>query len=600
MKNGNDPEKINYSPNLNSDYCSLKKHSYFEIIFNSKNSIMLSLYENIEDYSYSSIYYFYKGIQYELGIFKNKSLSIAKEFYVQGANINQSLCFYRLYYILSLQEEENSKSGNETQDTHLYFLLKYLSYYDNSSSLNYLISESEIIDLKNKIKLNYDKIKSFISNKNNQDTFCISQSELEYLSICLENFGKCSDEKNINLNTNLLSIIMLYKETKHEEALYQIIDYCLKNNEINFLNKFFTEKLTKKNDLSSKNLVFLIINYLQGHKINIKIEKQIFTSLKIGGNHEIIAALKCKEITYKDLANIFEDENNIKNLKNKLLKIIKSLYSSVIGGDVDSIPQLFYIVIFLTKQVGDMKIMYESKIVEDILDFLEKTYDKLPYKKELNFLLGIFHLRGIKIKKDYRRSKEIFEQIYHNEKNYWGQSDFLLFIIYYIIKINHKLSNFEESKIYTEQFFKLILSKQSLIKNPQIAYLIAKLYLKNNQLDQSYNILSETLKFFKGENSELISFIDKIYLFKINKFLLIKKEYRKYKPILFSNSQKNENFNLCNYCEFRNKEVMAVPCGHKFICTECYEDKEEYFEFDNFKCQACGKNIESALKKVFN
>jgi hypothetical protein len=601
MKNEIDPEKIyDLKNHKNIHSHSSEAHAYFEIIFNSKNNIIKSLFENIEDYGFSPIYYFYKGIQYEYGIFKNKSLSLAKEFYIQGANINQPLCFYRLYYIYSLEAEENSKSGNIVQDLHLYFLLKYLSYYDYSSCLNYLIPEEELQKLKNKIKVEYDKIKCFINNKDNQDFFNISQSELEYLTLCLENFKESIDKK-VYLNNNLNSMIIFYKDTKHEEALYQIIDYCLINKEITFLNKFLAEKLTNKNDLNSKHLALLIKNYLEGQKVNIKIETQTYTSLKIGGYLEIITALKFQAIPYQDLLNISEDENNFEKLKNKFLKKIKYLYSSVMGGDINSIPILFYLIIFLTKQMGDMTIMYESKIVDDILDILEKTYDNLPFNKELKFLLGIFYLRGVKIKKDLIRSKEIFEQIYHEEKTFSNdQSDLSILILYYLIKINNKLSNFEESKNYTEKFLKFIRSEQSVIENPQIIYLIGKLFLKINQIDKSYNVLSDTLKFYNEENSELISFIDKIYLCKIKNFLESRKEFCKFKNTLFSNGKKNENFNFCMYCNFRMKEVLAVPCGHKFICTECYEDKEEYFEFDDLKCENCGTKIESALKKVFN
>jgi hypothetical protein len=601
MKNEIDIEKIyDLKNHKNIHSHASEAHTYFEIIFNSKNNIIKSLFENIEDYGFSPIYYFYKGIQYEYGIFKNKSLSLAKEFYIQGANINQPLCFYRLYYIYSLEAEENSKSGNIVQDVHLYFLLKYLSYYDYSSCLYYLIPEEELQKLKNKIKVEYDKIKCFINNKDNQDFFNISQTELEYLTLCLENFKESIDKK-VFLNNNLNSMIIFYKDTKHEEALYQIIDYCLMNKEITFLNKFLTEKLTNKNDLNSKHFALLIKNYLEGQKINIKIETQTYTSLKIGGYLEIITALKFQAIPYQDLLNISEDENNFEKLKNKFFKKIKYLYSSVMGGDVNSIPILFHLIIFLTKQMGDMTIMYESKIVDDILGILEKTYDHLPFNKELKFLLGIFYLRGVKIKKDFNRSKEIFEQIYHEEKTFSNdQSDLSILILYYLIKINNKLLNFEESKNYTEKFLKFIRSEQSVIENPQIIYLIGKLFLKINQVDKSYNVLSDTLKFYNEENSELISFIDKIYLCKIKNFLESRKEFSKFKNTIFSKGKKNENFNFCMYCNFRMKEILAVPCGHKFICTECYEDKEEYFEFEDLKCENCGTKIESALKKVFN
>jgi hypothetical protein len=560
----------------------------FPLFFNKELKIIQVLYDNIEDFSLTSYYFLFKGLQYEFGLFKKINIDYAMEFYKTGGFSYNSFCFYRLYI-------NYSKLAN--QDLSLFYLLKFISYYDKESFLNYLIPDMD--KFKQILHDNYDNLKTLINSNN--EHFILQQKEIDFLNICLKKICDSQTEERFDY------LLELYKRSQHEEALYHIFLHLIKTEQKSNIEMLVNEKFLFNSNLK---IYPLIINYsgmLSLHsdcpELATTLEEnlsEVCRRVKIGGYYAL----------YCDLLSM-----NTEITENKIKKNLRRAFCS---GDIKSIFTLFHLNEFLNTHLD-----LEDDTFDIIFDFLQKNssiYSGEMYIQS-NILLAIFHIKGLRIVKNILIGIEILENLFneklHNEK--LPNDSFLeltLIILYLLIKCYQKTFLHSQVEKYKKIFFEKLLSLDFTKSNIYLDYLIGKLLLNQKSIKESYDVLNSAQNKFPKYNESVYRIyfefnsmshnspclMDKIFLIKIQNLLKKRKEYELYLPresIKLLTSVKNTNF--CPNCKQREKEVLAVPCGHKFICLQCYEANETIlFENSLINCVKCDTSIVAALKKVFN
>ena len=64
-------------------------------------------------------------------------------------------------------------------------------------------------------------------------------------------------------------------------------------------------------------------------------------------------------------------------------------------------------------------------------------------------------------------------------------------------------------------------------------------------------------------------------------------------PILNSDEQRLHHF--CVVCLLNPSKIIFVPCGHKCICQNCYEERKNQLK----NCPICRRAIENILERVY-
>jgi hypothetical protein len=554
----------------------------FPLFFNKELKIIKILYNNIEDFALTSYYFLYKGLQYELGLFKTVNIEYSLEFYKTGGFSFNPFCFYRLFI-------NYSKLGDH--ELSIFYLLKFVSYYDHESFLNYLIPNMDKLIVI--IKDNHDILKMLI-NANNEK-FILQQKEIDFLNIFLKKISNPETEERFDY------LLELYKRSQHEEALYCIFLYLIKTKQNGNL-----EMLINENFLFNSNYKIypMIINYSgmvscqSGCPELVAVLEENLSAVsrrvKICGYYAL----------YSDLMSINTDITGN--------KIKKNILRAFCSGDIKSIFTLFYLNKFLNSHLN-----LEDETFDFILDFLNNNS---IYKGELyihsKILLALFYIKGLRVIKNISKGIEILETLFNDELFSSKYLELTLITIYFLIKSYQKTFIHFEVEKYKKIFFDKLLCVDLSKSSVYLDYIIGKLLLNQKSIKESYDVLNSALNKYPKSNDSVYKMyfefdslshnnpclMDKIFLIKIQRFLKKRKEFFLYLPresVKLISSISDTNF--CPNCKQREKEVLAVPCGHKFICLQCYEANENIIFQNSFiNCMKCDTSIVAALKKVYN
>lgn len=664
--------------------------------------ILSDLYKNIEDISISSYYFLFQGIQYEYGINKSRKENYALEFYKQGANLNNFLCYYKLYLIFS-DDYDNSNSftnlfiiGDNKFYQSLFYLLKFFAYFDENSLISYFINfyNNQAEHFKTLKKLFLTHRKEFMSYLlKHQYDLNIEDREKEFLLINLNYL--CDND----INEYLSKLFDLYKTNFHEETQYIIFSHLIKNNQSDSLENFLLNKFSLNGNI--KIFAYLIKTFLYNlqvskkdtnhvnHIINIiSTEKKFWTrKLKFGCFYDTYAELKFYEIEIEslydalvedhyhkkedsDFLNITEHfikgnqfNNTTKstsntNILNKINKMINYLYKSLKIGNLEVIKNLFYLNLFTNKNYLSYSLESEEKVkifvrIYEILDMFffndkevkkENTLDKDKNDKlidrikfmssDMIIILAVYYIKGIKIKKDPKKANSILNYLAKNKSDSLTINERIL-VNYFINKCEEKLRITNDSNYNLEFCLNCLSSISSEIKSKnlldttfsiQSLYYLIKIGLSQgtkgdsfkNSFSEAFQIIIFIGNFYSNSSNtshcvkkHKISFtiLDKIYFCKILKLLKTRKEFtirenylqKIMKMKTFDNISKiNTNpCDNCSACMKNNKEALAVPCGHKFICYDCYNQLKDDISDLEYTCTKCNVKVESVIEKVY-
>jgi hypothetical protein len=604
-----------------NDFGNYNNHCNF---YNDKLLLTKELYKHIDDFSLSSYFFFAKGMQMEHGIYKNINLTYAVEFYKQGGILGNSACYYQLYSLYS-HDNENLVIIGDRQQQSLFYLLKSFSYYDETNILyqhsNYLARLFEIGK-----SINVANLEEYLEKHKNQ--LSISGTELEFLLINLDYIS--SPDKSDDILTYSTRLIEFYKKSLHEECLYKIICNLLRIGQFAYVN----EILMSQGDLLqviSNSKIFAVIHkfimesykklkdnkaFQQIYKIYSDNKNCIAKKLKIAGYYHFYAEIKQMEINFK--FNFDQESEDLNNLNNQVInKIIKNYYRSLQFGQLDSILPLFQLTIFSNKHriyemysgpgsgSGKEPNGYNQiEVLRSILDLLAVFNSSLKMSDDMLFILSMYYKKGILVKKNLQKCFEILNQIDKSNQEY------IIIINYYQFICCHKLNLEDNEKIFRDTCINLyqLNQKSSSKLYIQNRYLIAKLFksLNNTGFDSTLSIIKSQVKdFIDNFTSEhILSFCDKIYYNKI-KNLCNNSKVTTLFPLPSTTIQNNTSSiqststnTLCPLCLTNEKTIISVPCGHKFICNECYSKVN--LKETIYNCAICNIKIESGIKKIFN
>jgi len=669
---------------------AIHPYDIFSLLVDDKIQIFTELYKSPEEYSKSSYFFFFKGMQYEYGLKKKKDLSNALEFYKQGSNINNFLCYYKLFLIYSLSDENefnkysNVKSGEKLNQS-LYYLLKFFAYLDEDCIISYftkfLSIESNYFARLKSLFINHQKDFTTYLIKN-QYELCLDDREKDYLLINLNYF--CDN----NIKEYFTKLFELFKNYYfHEESQYIIFCHLIKNNQMDSLENFFLNKISINGNL--KIYPFIIktfLNNLQKSKrenssinqiINlISTEKKFWTrKLKFSCQYQIYAELKLYEIEVEKLYDEIVDNcfnskyyeesrslnenhnkksqsnssNSTENFIKKINKLIKYLYRSLVLGNLESIKNLFYLNLFANKNLlphgeeSEEKVRIFIKIFEILDNLFRNKYKRRYLSNDIIIILAIYYLKGIKIKKNFNEAKDILNYLIQERLDSLNLEEKIL-VNFYLNKCKEKLRIKQENindnnnplnMNYSHDCLSKVASEIRTKNKIDPEYTFHSLYhliksglsnhmhqeSKNNQHDKGVFGEAVQIVLFLGNyysninratniSTAKISFsiIDKIYLCKILKLLKTRKEFS-FRESYLNNLSRFQTFNNisivsnpsdnCCSCSKNPKEALAVPCGHKFICLECYEVlKDDVYDLE-YTCSKCNVRVESVIEKVY-
>ena len=416
--------------------------------------------------------------------------------------------------------------------------------HDNSPEFLISYIKSIIVSIQDK-KYHFEELKQKLENFNTNiiNYFAlIEQAKKEYL-IAFDLF-KISYQKDANQNNILGNLVTLSEKNSDNTSLKYYLEKYIENIDN---SEFDYEEITLsiynigQKELSIEKALKGLESNPQSAKIN-SILAYIYMSENDFEKAEIYYE---KSFELSRSVNILEDWSSVLLKNNQNGKLIENVnrYS-------DDLP--FNSGLHCNLAIAYININQKEKAIE----VLEKAVKSDINNVRLNSLLGNIYLD----KKSYARSQKYFSLAIQNDpQNYnwyvnmgnlfFEQEDFNEAEKYYLqakkIKSDLKIPQYwvnqgyqlKKEKKYQESLNKFLQASKQLPQSFIPVYEIAQLFLENNNIDESMDILEKNAENFNNE-ARLWQLLNKVYLEKGNSFFgkkwKIKAEeaHNKYKQLI--------------------------------------------------------------------